>query len=283
MILFDEKTHTYTDDGKHLISVTQLMKKHGLAPDYSGVTPETLMAKAERGTLIHKEIETWIKTGEIGFTEECVKFAQYAAAKNLTFDGSEVMAFNDICAGTIDLLLNGDTIADIKTTSTIHTDAVSWQLSIYAALLGKELTKAQVFHFAPDGTLNVVDIQFKPKEEVERLFACEREGTFYAQDLDVFSPEDVSAVDRAQRLFDYLEAQKTEAEEKLKEAKSKILAEMEKRGLKSCDLGKIKFTLVPASERKSIDTARLKKEQPDIAAAYEKTSAVAASLRITVR
>ena len=57
MILFDEKTHTYTDDGKHLISVTQLMKKHGLAPDYSGVSESVLGAKAQRGTLIHKEIE----------------------------------------------------------------------------------------------------------------------------------------------------------------------------------------------------------------------------------
>ena len=54
---FDKNKHEYTLDGRPLISVTQLMKKHGLSPDYSAVDPEVLFAAAERGTLIHRGSE----------------------------------------------------------------------------------------------------------------------------------------------------------------------------------------------------------------------------------
>ena len=60
MLIFNEDKHEYTLDGKKLISVTQLMSKYGLAPDYSNVDPEVLKRKAQRGTLIHKEIEDYL-------------------------------------------------------------------------------------------------------------------------------------------------------------------------------------------------------------------------------
>ena len=46
MLVFDEEKHEYTLNGKKLISVTQLMQKHGLAPSYAGVSTEILNAKA---------------------------------------------------------------------------------------------------------------------------------------------------------------------------------------------------------------------------------------------
>lgn len=67
---FDADTHTYLLGGTPLISVTQLLHKHGLVPDYGGVDGDVLERKAARGTLIHREIEAWIKTGEDGFTTE---------------------------------------------------------------------------------------------------------------------------------------------------------------------------------------------------------------------
>ena len=47
MLEFNPDSHEYTLDGKKLISVTQLMRKYGLAPDYSNVSPATLEAKAK--------------------------------------------------------------------------------------------------------------------------------------------------------------------------------------------------------------------------------------------
>ena len=62
MINFDEQTHTYTNEkGKVLISVTQLLKLAGISPNYDFVNEEVLKAAADKGSLIHKEIEDYIK------------------------------------------------------------------------------------------------------------------------------------------------------------------------------------------------------------------------------
>ena len=106
MLKFDEEKHIYTLDGKELISTTQLMRKHGLAPNYDGVSQEVLNAKARRGTLVHKEIENYIKSGLMGFTEEMYQFKDYADKNlNLAEIQSETMVSNDVVAGTIDLLM----------------------------------------------------------------------------------------------------------------------------------------------------------------------------------
>ena len=48
-VLFDKETHTYTlikDSGEkiELVSVTTLLKKHGISPDYSSVNEVVLKA-----------------------------------------------------------------------------------------------------------------------------------------------------------------------------------------------------------------------------------------------
>ena len=153
-IMFNEETHQYINinDGREFISVTQLMQKHNLSPNYSNISETVLSAKAERGKLIHKEIEEYIKANFVGFTPEVSNFINYVNENNVKCLASEMILHNDIVAGTCDLILNygtgSYTIADIKTTSTIHKDAVSWQLSIYAYLTGNPIVnKGQVFHF----------------------------------------------------------------------------------------------------------------------------------------
>ena len=58
LIEFDEKDHVYSVDGEIAsISVTELLAKHGLSPDYSGVKGAVLRAKADEGKRIHKDLE----------------------------------------------------------------------------------------------------------------------------------------------------------------------------------------------------------------------------------
>jgi len=179
MINFDKNSHTYTTaEGKNLISVTQLLQLYNLSPDYSVVDEETMKKSAERGTLIHKEIEDYNKRGEIGFTKELTSYIGYLSDHGMKCIDSEFIVWDDIVAGTADLLLdeNGEkVIADIKTTSSLHKDSVSWQLSLYAYLWEQdhpndgEIKRGQGFWFDKEGNLEVVDIPLKPKEEVERL------------------------------------------------------------------------------------------------------------------
>ena len=107
MIIFDKEKHRYTDSetGKVLISVTQLLRKHNLAPDFSNVPETVLKAKAERGTLIHEEIETYNKSGDVGFTEELGSYIDYIKENKLKVKECELLVGNDIVVGRLDQIL----------------------------------------------------------------------------------------------------------------------------------------------------------------------------------
>lgn len=286
MITFDEQKHEYTLDGKKLISVTQLMQKHGLAPNYAGVSTEVLEKKAERGSLIHAEIEDFIKNGEIGFTEELAQFRDYISKTKIASIESEKIVHNDLVAGTLDLLFIEDdiqTIADIKTTATLHKEAVSWQLSIYNYLNGWTAEKGQAFHFNNEGVLKVVDIPFKPKEEVEKLMQAERNGEQYQLPQIVIDTNQLAIIEEATKIIAEADHMKKEAEIRMNEVKEAILKAMEKNSVKSFENDSLKITYVAPVTKTTLDSARLKKELPDVAEKYSKTSEQKASIRITVK
>lgn len=282
MIRFVEDTHQYFLDDKELISVTTLMQKHGLAPNYDAVPKEVLNAKAERGSLIHKEIEEFIKNGEIGFTNEMLNFKDYVETNNLKILASETIAYNDVVAGTVDLLLENEVIADIKTTATLHKEAISWQLSIYSYLLNNAFTKGLAFHFDKEGKLNVVEIPLKPVAEVERLLECERKGELYKQELTV-SKFVLTELAQVEALIKSIEERKKEAEARAVELRTEIMKAMEENGVTSFENDKIKLTYVAPTTRVGINTVKLKKDLPSIYEQYTKTSEVKASLRITLK
>jgi hypothetical protein len=282
MIEFREDAHEYFLDGKKLISVTQLMRKHGLAPSYDAVPSEVLKAKAERGTLIHKEIEDYIKHKEIGFTTELSEFIKHITENKKTPFISEEILYNDVVAGTVDLYFTDGTIADIKTTATLHKEAISWQLSIYAHLLAYPTERAQAYHFTADGALKVVDIPLKPVAEVERLLECERNGELYTQELTVPNAQLAELVE-VESLIKQIEEQKKVAEAQATELRTALMQAMEANGVTSFENESIKITYVAPTTRTAIDSTRLKKELPEIAEKYAKTSKVKASLRITLK
>lgn len=286
MIRFDEKEHRYYDGEKELISVSALMRKHGLTPDYSGIPEEVLRKKAERGSFIHKEIDTLIKTGKMGFTDECENFFTYITSKNFAVVDNEFIVYNDLAAGTVDLLLtlhDETIIADIKTTSTIHTESVSWQLSIYNYLSNRKATKGLVFHFDSDGKLTVKEIPLKPIEEVERLFEAERNGEKYAKQIISIDENLINSVMEVEKIITEIETQKKQAEERRDELKAKLMQVMEESGTTKFETDKISLTYIAPTTKTLIDSAKLKKELPEIAEKYSKTSTVKASLRITLK
>lgn len=295
MIKFNAETHEYFDGDKKLISVTQLMRKHGLAPNYDGVPSKVLERAAERGTLVHQEIEQAIKHNAVGFTAEYFSFMQYMARQDgvIVFE-SEYILHNDIVAGTADLILiqNGEyVIADIKTTQTLHKEAVSWQLSIYAELLRDmtngeiDIKRGQAFHFEKDGSLNVVENPLKPNVEVESLLNCERNGVGYEEKAVIvsFQNDAIAELVELEKVIKHIEEQKKEAEAQAYKLRGCIIKQMQESGTKAFENERIKLTLVEPTTRTTIDSARLKAEMPEIAEKYTKTSQVKASLRITLK
>lgn len=80
-----------------------------------------------------------------------------------------------------------------------------------------------------------------------------------------------------------LTLQKKQIEEQEKAMRVQLMAAMEKYGVKQFDSEQVRFTYVAPTTRITIDSAKLKKELPDVAAKYSKTSNVSASVKITVK
>lgn len=293
--IFNKANHTYTLDGKILISVTQLMRKHGLAPDYSGVNEAVLQRKAERGTLIHEEIERYIKHGELGFTSEQDDFIGFAKELGLVNMRAEQIVNDDLVAGTIDLMAEraidigyGDkmykkVLADYKTGTAVDKEAVRWQLSLYKRLSGEKFDEFYVFHLCEKS--KYIPLEHIPAEEVEKLLECERKGEIYKPRTLSVPSELLAAAEAAERAVKVAEEAKKAAEANAVEIRQQLIAAMEAQGIKSFETAdkSMLITYVEPSTRETIDSKRLKEEHPELAKKYVKTSTVKASVRITVR
>jgi len=258
MLVFKPETHQYFSDSKELISCTTLMRKHGLAPDYSNVDKETLERKAKKGSYVHKEIELYIKNHELGFTNELQLFIDKERELDRVVKHSELLVYNDIVAGQVDLIFDGNIVADIKNTYQLHKDPLRWQISIYTYLYDKEHYgdyKGECWWFHND-TLDVVEIELLPIELVERLMECERNGELFTIDYNM---QDIT------ELVGYMKAI-NELNKKVEELKGKINNQVKTFGsFKNDD---ITITYSSASSSLKFDEDLFKKENPELWAKY---------------
>lgn len=284
---FDEKTHSYFEGKKRVISVTQLLKKHNLSPYFGNVPEETLLKAREKGVLIHEEIENFIKNGDIGFSDELVFFMDNMPQGKLS---AEVMLnYGTEYAGTADLISENEDgtifMYDHKT-GTFHKDSVKWQLSLYAfaykQMTGKQVDKLFCYAYQKK---QVVQISFIPEEKILKLLEAERKG-------EIFEDEDLTelAINKATenslielgKVQNFL-MQMKEYEAKEKELKSRLLDYMKSKDIKSFESDTIKLTVKDASVRKSFDEKTFRSEHPEFDGQYIKETKVKESLVCTIR
>ena len=282
-VAFDEFTHSYICGDKLLIGVTTLMKKHGLSPDYGDVPEDVLAKAAARGTAIHQMLEDY-DNGNPVQDDEAGNLKAYKDL-GLKIDRSEYLVSDgDIVASFIDKVYEDCSLADVKSTATVHKRSVAWQLSIYAYLFekmnpGKKVPHIYCIHVR-DGKAKEIELNRIPDEQVEALFQAEREGRIYEDIEDV---PDVSLALRDQDVLCLVEtldviaqykAAMKAAEERAAALQDKLYQYMVDNNLDEmgCTLGK--FTRKSEYTRISIDSAKLKKEMPEIFEKYQKTSVV---------
>lgn len=181
-IEFIEQTHQYIVDGILTPSVSDILRF--IFPNkYSNIPAHILNAKAEFGQHIHSAIEVY-ETGEgdIELTPmEEIVFDQYLDLK-AQFDIEPIeqetlVHFEDRYCGRLDMIANVSgvlSLIDIKTTSKLDMESLSWQLSMYKFAY---LTKNPTSHFEklyciwlPKGELGrLVEIQPKSINEIMRM------------------------------------------------------------------------------------------------------------------
>lgn len=291
-VKFRESDHTYWLSDRQLISVTQLMKKHGLSADYSAVKADILNAKAERGSLIHKEIEEFINFAEEGFTDELDSFKNLIKEHKIIPTTSETIVYDDLVAGTIDVIgqcPSGRIIADVKTTSTLHKDALAWQLSIYEYLFQKVHPGANVsalYGIHLNGTsAKLVEVERKPREEIERLFECERNGALFIPKSTALSisKSELAYMADVERRISELKKQIDIYTKSYNEMKEDLKERMKEQGVKSYEDDLLIITYKDSYTREILDAEKLKADKPEIYSAYKKVTNVKDRVNITLK
>ncbi len=295
-VIFNPADHTYTIGDRRLISVTTLLKKHGLTPDYSAVSDEVLKRAADRGVAIHEEIEDYIKGGEGGFTSEFYDFLRIC--NELRFEPLEsevILPDGDLTEEEADALLYAGTadiigkigdesvLVDVKSTAKVDRRSYAWQLSLYERASGRKFDRLYIFHLGARS--EAIPIERIPAENIDRLLECERKGEIYSEPGLIIPSELLARAQEAENELIRAEQAKKKAESVAKEYRAKLYEIMDKQMIKSFETTdkRMLITCVSPSTKQTIDTTRLKAEQPDIAEKYTKTTTTAGYVKVTVR
>lgn len=293
-IVFEPRSHMYTVNGEIAnVSVTELLAKHGIAPNYKGASQAKLKESADMGKEVHKDLENIINDLSHEPTTEQGKQFQQWAKMNLRFGVAEQMVgfeFNGFSvAGTIDLIGCDNEgrliIGDHKNTSKFHREYVSWQVSIYDYFLrrlrneeinGRSLrgwTGAKMFycfHYEPKtAKMTIYELEKIADEEIKKLLDCERKGEKYQRPQLYLDKEIQNKFLMAEQLLVQKETEYKQAEENAKKIREEILEAFEKQHVLSWESlnKKVKVTYIHKQDGVTVDQTKLRRDYPLV---YEK-------------
>lgn len=290
-IMFDEVAHTYTDTvtGNIIPSVTQIINSvygSGLenAPSYF------VERAAEKGSKIHKEIDTYLTKGTLGETPEFKTWLNWSgfSKKNVycAYLAEHVVSADTkygSFAGTVDFFANGF-IYDWKTSKTATRKQLEkWQmqLSMYCYALRKMGNivnePLKVVHITDK--VEVINVDYLGDKWVENTVKMYYEGKKVESKPET-SLQTVDEKTLAQ--FGNVLKQIAELEKSIEPIREQIKAEMEKRGILNLKLGNVSISYVAPTKRKTFDTKRFKADNAEMYEQYTKESEVKSSIRIKV-
>lgn len=313
IIEFNEVDHVYTINGDIAsISVTELLRKHGLAPSYSGVNKEVLRRASAFGKAIHLDLENVLNVAKYEPTTWQGEEFKAWVDKNLECGAGEQMFgmnYNGLTiCGTADFVgINKEgafVIGDHKTTSTLHKEYVAWQVSILdyiARKMSGQMVNGIKFNWSGAKQFYVLHYKYdkakdkkffkkhllekKSDTDIEALLNAELNGKKYEpQSLSVAKDFEAKVIKAEQYLIATqraFEEAKNEAQ-KVRQELLKMFGEQRVYSWESRD-GNVKVTRIPESERVVVDSARLKKEMPQVYSKYAKISKTSEYLKITIR
>lgn len=188
MIEYIEQEHLYLYEGMIIPSVTQILDF--IFPNkYSNIPAEILRNKADYGTKVHELIE--ILDQEQTFVNEPIielkkvyKFnyiieeslKQYLKLKKeheIEITSQEqIVCYKGLYAGRFDKegkVNRESALLDIKTTTELDIEYLSWQLSYYELASGKKYDKLYAIWLPKKNLGKLVEIERKPKKELLRV------------------------------------------------------------------------------------------------------------------
>lgn len=293
-IFFDETSHSYLlDDEVLLMGVTELMRKHNLGADYSGIPEAVLKKAAAAGTELHREIQDY-ENGETVFATELID--EYKKL-GLKFVESEYPVSDySLIASAIDAVYEGskpDTVilVDFKATEKLHRRALAWQLGIYKVLFeaqnpGIKVEGLYCLHLDKKSRRirGFFPIEGVSHDEVDALLNAERDGLIYIDEnaipdcTDIITQEEADTLVANATKIAELKATLKVLEDANEAINAKLLSYME--GNKLTDLaapGGV-FKRKAGSTQTRVDTKALQDKYPAVYAKVVKTVSVKGSV-----
>lgn len=285
-VVFNEEEHTYTLDGKLLHGITGMLSRQLFANKYTGIPQYILDAAAERGTRIHKDCEFADATGLEPQTIEGKNYLELrkdfeVVTNEYTVSDNEYFASNIDCVWCKG---NEVIIADIKTTSHLDEDYVSWQLSIYAYLFelqNPDLKVSRLYAvWLRDDKAKLIEVPRKDDDTIVALMNCEKDGDKYLVPVEdekaLITHSAVDILIEAKQMAEYYTNRYKEIEEALLKA-------MTESGTKQWQTEKLKATYTPAGESERFDSKKFQAEHPELYSQYMTKSTRKESVRITIK
>jgi CRISPR/Cas system-associated exonuclease Cas4 (RecB family) len=286
-VRFSENPHSYfLDNTRELIGVTSLMRKHGLAHDYSGIKEDVMNAAAERGSKIHKDIELYCKGEAVEMTPELKAYIKLGIQP---LANEYLVSDNEIVASMIDIVSTDNDIIDVKTTTNLYIEPLQWQLSIYAYLFelqtGLKANKLYGLHIK-DKKAKLVEIRRIDSKEIEHLLECEKYDLPFiptSTELPSEIKQELLKLKDAMMVVSSIKEQLKVAEMAEKALKEHILSVMEDRKENILECEGVKITYVAPTIRESIDKDALQENYPDIYKRYIKIVNVSPTIRVSLK
>lgn len=295
-VVFDETGHTYTNEaGKQLSGVTALLKRQLFADKYDGISESVLERAAERGNLIHRQVEMYETFGGDVDTlsDEARTYVTLKDANKFETIATELLVSDgENVASGIDVVWekNGHVfLCDIKTTSKLDMEYLSWQLSIYKYLLLLNNPDVEIRGLyacwlprEQYGKPKLVPVDEKPMEWVKDLIETDARGEQWV------NPEAALVAEREQSLAVPQELTRAiasflEAEKQAKEMKEQLRVLMEEHGITKWECDEFTATIGKDSETTTFDSKAFKAAHPDEYEKWVRTTTRKGSFRVTLR
>ena len=290
-VVFNEEEHTYHLGKKELKGITGTLIRKAFPDTYKDI-PEAVLAKAaERGGMIHNSFELFCTVfgADIKQYPNPSEEIQALNSMLLSFDlhhvDSEYLVTDGkYFASAIDGVFadsdNNIYLVDYKTTSTLHYNNVSLQLSIYARWFEQMNPKLKVKEIVcmwfKNGQSKFQPLPRVSEEKIDELIAAylNNDDTYH---YDVEIPEEFSALEQEYRLVTArMEALKIRQDT----IKEKLMHMMEQNKQKSIKTSFGSYAYVAASTSKRFDTKLFKDTEPEHYEYYLKDVETKPSIRI---
>lgn len=293
-VTFDATSHTYSIGGIQLNGITKRIKERVCPDKYADIPDYILEMAAEAGTRMHHAVELYaemgIETDDYPELQGYIKEEEHFPFMGHFLTSEYLVTDSKKYASAIDLIYEDPTkpghvvLADLKRTSQLDIEYVSWQLSVYARFFSMAnpdvpISALYVIHLRND-THQVVKLERKSDELVDKMLYTEE----YLP-LPIAKTDDKAfpAIASAERTIANMMRNLKQTEERIDKLKKGMEAIMQENNIKKYDGKELTITLAAPSKVKTFDSKAFKEEYPDIYEAFCKTSERKGGIRFKIK